>query len=70
MDINEPSLMDVAHDTINSTQGPALIEVKLRTLLVAKEKGRAFFVVIVGGSHEIYAGRRNQMKGSKDHSIH
>ena len=25
--INEPSLMDVAHDTINSTQGPALIEV-------------------------------------------
>ncbi|CAN4112051.1 unnamed protein product [Withania somnifera] len=26
MDINEPSLMDVAHDTINSTQGPALIE--------------------------------------------
>ena len=32
------------------------------TLLVAKERGRAFFVVIVGGSHEIYAGRRNQMK--------
>jgi len=28
--------------------------------LVAKEKGRAFFVV--GGFHEIYAGRRNQMK--------
>nr|VDD07397.1 unnamed protein product [Brassica oleracea] len=27
MDINEPSLMNVAHDTINSTQGPALIEV-------------------------------------------
>lgn len=27
MNINEPSLMDVAHDTINSTQGPALIEV-------------------------------------------
>nr|YP_010833589.1 hypothetical protein QLP06_mgp024 [Jatropha curcas]WFG81215.1 hypothetical protein [Jatropha curcas] len=25
--------------------------------LVAKEKGGAFFVVIVGGSHEIYAGR-------------
>ncbi|CAN0926699.1 hypothetical protein LINGRAHAP2_LOCUS35495 [Linum grandiflorum] len=41
MDINEPSLMDVAHDTINSTQDPSLI---------------------VGGSHEIYAGRRNQMK--------
>jgi hypothetical protein len=38
MDINEPSLMDVAHDTINSTQGPALIEVS--TSLVAKEKGR------------------------------
>ena len=34
----------------------------LLTLLVAKEKGRAFFVVIVGGSHEIYAGRRNQTK--------
>ena len=29
---------------------------------MAKEKGRAFFVVIVGGSHEIYAGRRNQTK--------
>ncbi|WVZ06570.1 hypothetical protein V8G54_019916 [Vigna mungo] len=57
MDINEPSLMDVAHDTINSTQGPALIEV-------------AYSPIIVGGSHEIYAGRRNQMKGSKDHSIH
>ncbi|KAM7460086.1 hypothetical protein LguiA_035916 [Lonicera macranthoides] len=27
MNINEPSLMDVAHDAINSTQGPALIEV-------------------------------------------
>lgn len=27
MDINEPSLMDVAHDTINSTQSPSLIEV-------------------------------------------
>jgi len=25
--------------------------------LLAKEKGRAFFVVIAGGSHEIYAGR-------------
>ncbi|AES77606.2 cell wall-associated hydrolase, putative [Medicago truncatula] len=24
----------------------------------------AFFVVIVGGSHDIYAGRRNQMKGT------
>jgi len=35
----------------------------LLTLLVAKEKGRAFFVVIVGGSHEIYAGRRNKMEG-------
>ncbi|CAI8600284.1 unnamed protein product [Vicia faba] len=47
MDINEPSLMDVAHDTINSTQGPALIEVADSPSL--KEKGRAFFVVIVGG---------------------
>jgi hypothetical protein len=27
MEINEPSLMDVAHDTINSTQGTALIVV-------------------------------------------
>ena len=27
MGINEPSLMDVAHDTINFSQGPALIEV-------------------------------------------
>jgi hypothetical protein len=27
MDIYEPSLMDVAHDTRNSTQGPVLIEV-------------------------------------------
>ena len=27
MDINEPSLMDVAHDTSNSTQGSVLIEV-------------------------------------------
>ena len=68
MDINEPSLMDVAHDTINSTQGPALIEVAY--FPSSEGEGRAFFVVIVGGSHEIYAGRRNQMKGSKDHSIH
>ncbi|CAN4127029.1 unnamed protein product [Withania somnifera] len=57
MDINEPSLMDVAHDTINSTQGPALIEVAY-----FPREGRAFFVVIVGRSHEIYAGRRNQTK--------
>ena len=42
MDINEPPLMDVAHDTINSTQGPALIEVEL-TLLVAKERGQGLF---------------------------
>ena len=27
MEINEPSLMDVAHDTINLTQGTTLIEV-------------------------------------------
>lgn len=62
MDINEPSLMDVAHDTINSTQGPALIEVAYFPSSEGKEKGRAFFVLIVGGSHEIYAGRRNQTK--------
>ncbi|OIT22676.1 hypothetical protein A4A49_55758 [Nicotiana attenuata] len=60
MDINEPSLMDVAHDTINSTQGPALIEVAY--FPSSEGKGRAFFVVIVGGSHEIYTGRRNQTK--------
>lgn len=60
MDINEPSLMDVAHDTINSTQGPALIEVAY--FPSSEGKGRAFFVVIVGRSHEIYAGRRNQTK--------
>ncbi|KAL0294372.1 UNVERIFIED_CONTAM: hypothetical protein Scaly_3122900 [Sesamum calycinum] len=58
MNINEPSL-DVAHDTRNSTQGPAL---EVAYFLVAKEKGRAFFVVIVGGSHEIYAGRLHQTK--------
>lgn len=60
MDINEPSLMDVAHDTINSTQGPALIEVADSPSSEGKRQG---FVVIVGGSHEIYAGRRNQMEG-------
>ncbi|CAN4123547.1 unnamed protein product [Withania somnifera] len=60
MDINEPSLMDVAHDTINSTQGPALIEVAY-----FPREGRAFFVVIVGRSHEIYAGRRNQTKARR-----
>jgi hypothetical protein len=66
MDINEPSLMDVAHYTINSTSGAAAYYFKVvvegSCLLVAKEKGRAFFVVRVGGSHEIYAGRRNQTK--------
>lgn len=69
MDIKEPSLMDVAHDTINSTQGPALIEgSQLLTLLVAKEKGRAFFVVIVGGMISMPAvGIKRR---SKDHSIH
>jgi len=61
MDINEPSLMDVAHDTRNSTRRSGANISRLLSL-VAKEKGRAFFVVIVGGSHEIYAGRRNQMK--------
>lgn len=59
MDINEPSLMDVAHDTINSTQGPALIEVAYSP---SSEGKGAFFVVIVGRSHDIYAGRRNQTK--------
>ena len=61
MDINEPSLMDVAHDTINSTQGPALIEVAYLNFSEGKGQ-RAFFVVIVGGSYEIYAGRRNQIQ--------
>jgi len=53
--------MDVAHDTINSTQGPALIEVAYSPFSEGKGQG-SFFVVIVGGSHEIYAGRRNQTK--------
>lgn len=48
MDINEPSLMDVAHDTINSTQGPALIEVAYSPSSEGKGQG-SFFVVIVGG---------------------
>lgn len=39
MDINEPSLIEVAHDTINSTQSPSLIEVAYFPL-VAKERGR------------------------------
>lgn len=60
MDINEPSLMGVAHDTINSTQGLALIEVAYSPS--SEGKGQGFFVVIVDGSHEIYADRRNQMK--------
>jgi len=41
MDINEPSLMDVAHDTINSTQGPALIEVAY--FPSSEGKGQGFF---------------------------
>lgn len=41
MDINEPSLMDVAHDTINSTQGPALIEVAYSPS--SEGKGQGFF---------------------------
>ncbi|MCD7449505.1 hypothetical protein HAX54_053097, partial [Datura stramonium] len=60
MDINEPSLMDVAHDRINSTQGPGIIEVAY--FPSSEGEGRAFFVVIVGHSYEIYAGHRNQMK--------
>lgn len=47
MDMNEPSLMDVAHDTINSTKGPALIEVAY--FPSSEGKGQGFFVVIVGG---------------------
>lgn len=39
MDINEPSLMDVAHDTINSTQGPALIEVAYSPSSEGKRQG-------------------------------
>lgn len=61
MDINEPSLMDVAHDTLNSTQGPALIEVAYSPSSEGKGQG-SFFVVIVGGSHEIYAGRKKKTK--------
>lgn len=61
MDINEPSLMDVAHDTINSTQGPALIEVAYSPSSEGKGQD-SFFVLIVGGSHEIYAGRKNQTR--------
>ena len=51
MDINEPSLMDVAHDTINSTQGPALIEVAYSPSSEGKGQGlnldqtRLFFVL-------------------------
>ena len=41
MDINEPSLMDVAHDTINSTQGPSLIEVADSP--ISEGKGQYFF---------------------------
>lgn len=56
MDINEPSLMDVAHDTINSTQGLALIEVAYSPN--SEGKGQGFFRSNsgLGGSHEIYAG--------------
>lgn len=61
MDINEPSLMDVAHDTINSTQGPSLIEVAYSPSSEGKGQG-SFFVVIVGGSHEIYAGRKKKTR--------
>ena len=44
--------MDVAHYTINSTSGAAaLLNSGGGRILVAKEKGRAFFVVRVGGSH-------------------
>ena len=40
MDINEPSLMDVAHDTINLTQGPALY------------RGLDYYYYILGLGHE------------------
>lgn len=46
MDINEPSLMDVAHDTINLTQGPALIEVAYSPS--SEGKGLGFFRSISG----------------------
>lgn len=46
MDINEPSLMDVAHDTINSTQGPALIEVADSPSI--EGKGQGFFLILDG----------------------
>lgn len=46
MDINEPSLMDVAHDTINSTQGPALIEVAY--FPSSEGKGQGFFRINSG----------------------
>ncbi|XLS64913.1 hypothetical protein HN51_024887 [Arachis hypogaea] len=39
MDINEPSLMDVAHDMINSTQGSALIEVAYSPSSEGKRQG-------------------------------
>lgn len=42
MDINEPSFMDVAHDTINSTQGLALIEVAYSPS--SEGKGQGFFL--------------------------
>ena len=42
IDINEPSLMDVAHDTINSTQGPALIEVAYSPSSEGKGQGGFF----------------------------
>lgn len=43
MDINEPSLMDVAHDTRNSTQGPALIEGICLLSPSSEGKGKGFF---------------------------
>ena len=43
MDINEPSLMDVAHDTINSTQGPALILIEVAYSPSSEGKGQGFF---------------------------
>lgn len=51
MDLNEPSLIDVAHDMINLTEGPVLVEVAY--FPSSDGEDRAFFVVIVGWFQEI-----------------
>lgn len=50
MDINEPSLMDVAHDTINSTRRSGANRSSLLSLRLAKQ---GFFRSKSGWSHEI-----------------